>query len=157
MAKDGRLKRCRERTKQYRQNKKLQNNERIFYQQVRVGRVKSYQQPDANEAKRFWSKVCEWKDHNKKSEWINIIEKELWILEEGLKVKIYPNSPKTTLKNIKQETYTDFGLKNTSPSTTDWRSKWIDPNWKLRRRMNNQRKFLPDTERLPKWNRPRRL
>ena len=51
LAKEGRLKRYRERVKEYRQNRTFQNNERKFYQVG--GGIKTYQQPDAREAKQF--------------------------------------------------------------------------------------------------------
>ena len=49
------------------------------------GWAKPYQQPDASEARRFWSKIWKRKDHNKKAEWINNMETELQMLEESLK------------------------------------------------------------------------
>ena len=39
---------------------------------------------DTNEVKLFWSKIWEWKEHNRKAKWINNMEKELHGLEEGL-------------------------------------------------------------------------
>ena len=68
LVKEGRLKSYRDRTKQYTQNKTFQNKERKFYQQVGGEWVKTYQQPDAKEARRFWSKIWKQKDHNKKAE-----------------------------------------------------------------------------------------
>ena len=47
LTKEGRLKRYRERVKQYRQERTCQNNERKFYQQVGGDNTKTYQQPDA--------------------------------------------------------------------------------------------------------------
>ena len=44
-----------------------------FYQQLRREWAKPYQQPDTREARRFWSKIWERKDHNKKK-WINNTE-----------------------------------------------------------------------------------
>ena len=67
LAKEGKLKRFRDRTKQYRQNRMFQNNEWKFYRQVGEEWAKSYQQPDVKEAKKFWSKIWERKDHNKKN------------------------------------------------------------------------------------------
>ena len=49
LAKEGRLKRYRQRVKQYRQNRSFQNNERKFYQQLGGSGTKTYQQPDAKE------------------------------------------------------------------------------------------------------------
>ena len=57
MAKEGRLKRYRRRVKQYRQNSTFQNNERKFYQQLGGNYNKTYQQPDAKETQRFWTKM----------------------------------------------------------------------------------------------------
>ena len=53
LAKEGRLKRYRQRVKQYRQNRTFQNNERKFYQQLEGDNTKTYQQPDAKETQRF--------------------------------------------------------------------------------------------------------
>ena len=58
-AKEGRLKRYRQRVKQYRQNRTFQNNERKFYQQLGGSDTKTYQQPDAKETERFWTKIGE--------------------------------------------------------------------------------------------------
>ena len=52
LAKEGRLKRYRQKVKQYRQNKTFQNNERKFYQQLGGSNTKTYQQPDAK--KKIW-------------------------------------------------------------------------------------------------------
>ncbi len=54
LAKEGRLKRYRQRVKQYRQNRTFQNNERKFYQQLGGHDTKTYQQPDARETEQFW-------------------------------------------------------------------------------------------------------
>ena len=43
LVKEGRLKRCRQRVKQYRQNRTFQNNERKFYQQPGGDDTKTYQ------------------------------------------------------------------------------------------------------------------
>ena len=53
MAKEGRLKRCLESVKQYRQNRKFQNNEIKLYQQVRGDDTKTNQQPNARETEQF--------------------------------------------------------------------------------------------------------
>ena len=61
--KEGRLKRYRQRVKQYRQNrtfqKKKKKNERKLYQQLGGSDTKTYQQPDAKETERFWTKICQ--------------------------------------------------------------------------------------------------
>ena len=59
--------------------------------------MKIYQQPDVKETKQFGSKIWEQREHNKKSEWINI-EKELQRPEESRKVKIHLYSRRATLK-----------------------------------------------------------
>ena len=49
---------------------------------------------------RFWSKTRERKDHNKKAEWINNMETDLQMLEEGPQVNIHPDALKATLKKV---------------------------------------------------------
>ena len=49
MTKGGRLKRYRQRVKQFRQNRTFQNNERKFYQQIGGNDTRTHQQPDARE------------------------------------------------------------------------------------------------------------
>ena len=66
LAKDGTLKRYQQRVKQYRQNKTFQNNERKFYQQLRGDDNKTYQQPNAKETERFWTKIWQPKQHKKR-------------------------------------------------------------------------------------------
>ena len=65
LAKEGRLKRYRQRVKQYRQNRTFQNNERKFYQQLGGSDTKTYQEPDAKETERFWAKIWEPKKQRK--------------------------------------------------------------------------------------------
>ena len=57
LAKEGRLKRYRQRVKLYRQNRTFQNDERKFYQQLGGSDTKTYQQPDIKETERFWTKI----------------------------------------------------------------------------------------------------
>ena len=57
LAKEGRLKRYRQRVKQYTQNRTFQNNERKFYQQMGGHGTKTCQQLDAKETERFWTKI----------------------------------------------------------------------------------------------------
>ena len=71
LAEEGRLKRYRQRVKQYRQNRTIQNNERKFYQQFGEHDTKTYQQPDPRETERFWTKIWQPKKHNENAEWIN--------------------------------------------------------------------------------------
>ena len=98
LAKEGRLKRYRQRVKQYRQNRIFQNNERKFYQQLGGHDTKTYQQPDAKETEQFWTKIWQPKKHNEKAEWINDMTRELEGLEEGPKVEIHIELLKKTLK-----------------------------------------------------------
>ena len=76
MAKEGRLKRYRKRVKQYKQNRIFQNNERKFDQQDAGECRGTNQQLDAREAKQFWSKIWEQKEHNIKAALINNMEKD---------------------------------------------------------------------------------
>ena len=46
------------RVKQYRQNRTFQNNQRKFYQQVGADDTKTYQQTDAKQTERFWTKIA---------------------------------------------------------------------------------------------------
>ena len=104
LAKEGRLKRYRQRVKHYRQNRTCKNNERIFYQQLGGSDTKTYQQPDAKETERFWAKIWEPKKHNENTEWINNITRELDRLERGPKIEIHVDLlKKNTKKNIKLE------------------------------------------------------
>ena len=64
LAKEGRLKRYRQRVKQYRQNRTFQNNERKFYQQLEGYDNKTYQQSDAKGTQRFWTKIWQPKKKN---------------------------------------------------------------------------------------------
>ena len=73
------------------------------------------------------------KDGNKKiitkAEWINSIEKELPIIEEGSKVEIHHNTLEATLKNWKTPGLVGVhGLwfKHSPPSTLDWLPKWVN-------------------------------
>ena len=51
------VKKYRQRIKQYRQRKIFQNNVRKFYQELGGYGNKTYQQPDAKETERFWTKI----------------------------------------------------------------------------------------------------
>ena len=77
LAKKGRLKRYRQRVKQYRQNRTFQNNGRKFYQQLSRHDTKTYQQSDAKETEQFWTKIWQPKKDNEKAEWINDMTIEL--------------------------------------------------------------------------------
>ena len=65
-AKEGRLKRYRQRVKHNRQNRTFQNKERKFYQQLGRDGTKIYQQPDARETQRFQTKIWQPKNITKK-------------------------------------------------------------------------------------------
>ena len=103
LAKEGRLKRYRNRTKQYRQNRTFQNNPRKFCQQVGGGSAKTIQEPDARELNWFGGKIWERRDHNKKAVWMNNMEKELQNVEESRKTNIHFDSLKATLKKHQTE------------------------------------------------------
>ena len=62
--------------------------------------TKTYQQPDAKETERFWTKIWEPKKHNENAEWIDNITRELDGLEEGPQMEIHVDLLKTTLKRI---------------------------------------------------------
>ena len=98
IVKEGRLKRYRQRVKQYRKNRTFQNNERKFYQQLGGSDIKTYQQQDIKETERFWTKIWQPKKHNENAEWINNIARELDGLKEGFKREIHIDLLKTTLK-----------------------------------------------------------
>ena len=102
LAKEGRLKIYQQRVKQYRQNGTFQNKERKFYQQLGGNDTKKYQQPNAKETERFWTKIWQQqkKTHNEKAEWINNMTRDLEGLEEDLKAEIHIDLLKTTLKKI---------------------------------------------------------
>ena len=100
LAKEGRLKRYRQRITHYRQNRTFQNNERKFYQQLGGSDTKAYQQPGIKETERFWTKIWQPKKHNENAEWINNITRELDRLEEGPEMEIHVDLLRTTLKRI---------------------------------------------------------
>ena len=100
LAKEGTLKRYRQKGKQYRQNRTFQNNERKFYQKLGGSDTKTYQQPDAKETEWFSAKIWEPKKHNENAEWINNITRELDGIKEGPKMEIHVDLLKTTLKRI---------------------------------------------------------
>ena len=100
LVKEGRLKRYRQRVKQYRQNRTFQNNERKFYQHLGGHDTKIYQQLDARETERFWTKIWQPIKHNEKAEWINDMTRELEGLEEGPKAEIHIELLKKTQKKI---------------------------------------------------------
>ena len=66
------------------------------------------------------------KDQNKKAEWINNMVSELQMREESLKWKYTTTHSSRQFKKYQtgkqkaEMSYTDFGLKNSLPSTTDW-------------------------------------
>ena len=76
LAEEGRLKRIRQRVKEYRQNMTFQNNERKVCYQLGGDDMKTYQQPEAKETARFGTKIWQPKIHNEKAEWINNITRK---------------------------------------------------------------------------------
>ena len=121
LAKEGRLKRYRQKIKQYGQNRTFQNNEREFYQQLGESDTKTYQQPDAKETEGFWTKIWEPKKHNENAEWINNITRELDGLEVGPQMEIHVDLHKT-YKTGKPQTMMDYmasGSRNSPPFTED--------------------------------------
>ena len=125
LANEGRLKRYRQRVKQCRQNRTFQNNKRKFYQQLGGHDTKTYEQPDARETERFWTKIWRPKKHNEKAEWINYMTKEIKGLEEGSKVEIHIDLLKKTQKRYQtgkhqdMMEYMDSGSRNSPPFTAD--------------------------------------
>ena len=57
LAKEGRLKRYRQKVKQNRQNRTFENNKRKLYQQLVRDDTKTYQQPNVRETEQFWTKI----------------------------------------------------------------------------------------------------
>ena len=100
LAKEGRLKRYRQRVKQYRQNRTFQKQRKKILSTT--GRTKTFQQPDAKETERFGTKIWQPKN-NEEAEWKNNMTRELEGFEEGPKAEIHIDFLKTTLKNIKLE------------------------------------------------------
>ena len=81
-----------------------------------------YQQLDAKQTQRSWTKIWQPKKHNKKAEWINNMTRELEVLKEGPKVEIHIDVLKTTFKKYqirKRQATMVFGSRNTPPFTTD--------------------------------------
>ena len=122
-AKKGRLKRYRQRAKQYRQNRTFQNNGRKFFQQLGGDDTKTYQQTDARETEQFWTEIWQPREHNKKAEWISNMTKDLG-LEEGPKTEIHIDLLRTLQKyqigkRQAMMKYTDSGSRNSPPFTTD--------------------------------------
>ena len=54
----------------------------------------------AKETKLFWSKIWERKEHNRKVEWINCIEKELEGVEKGPETILHLESLREILKTV---------------------------------------------------------
>ena len=57
LAKEGSFKRYGQRGKQYRENRSFQTTKEKFYQQSGGSNAKTYQQPDAKETERSWTKI----------------------------------------------------------------------------------------------------
>ena len=74
------------------QNRTFEYNQKKFYQQVGRKGAKTDPLPNARETKQFRSKIWERRDHNRKTEWINKIEKELQGLVKGKNTRAFPES-----------------------------------------------------------------
>ena len=61
--------------------------------------MKTNQQPDEKETK-FSSKILKQKEHNRKSEWLNNMEKEFQRLKGGSEVDIDQQSLRATPKKV---------------------------------------------------------
>ena len=142
LAKEGRLKRYRQRVKQYRQNRTFQNNERKFYQKLGGDDSKTYQQPDAKETERFWAKIWESKKHNENADWINNIKRELDGLEEAPKMEIHVDLLRTTLKRI-----SNWKAPGHDGIHGFWFKKFTSIHGRLAQEMN---RCLQDTQ-VPEW------
>ena len=88
--------------------------------------TKTYQQPDAKETERFWTKIWQQKKkHNENAEWVNNTISELEGLEKGPKKSIHMDLIKTTLKKYQigkrqaMMEYMTSGSRNSPPSTAD--------------------------------------
>ena len=82
LAKEGWLKRYRDKTKNYKQTTTFWKQRKKIIPTCRGKWTMTYHRPDTKEAIGFSRKIWERKDHNKNAEWIKKIEKELWTLEE---------------------------------------------------------------------------
>ena len=150
LAKEARLKRYRDRIKQYRQNRTFQNNERKFYPQVGGKITKINPQLNSSEAKQFWSKIWEPRDHSRTTKWINR-KKEMRGLEESPKINKHLDSLRATLKKIPNWKTADHdgmhsSFKNSHPFMIYLMSKWIDAYKKQMTLMDDKRKDQPDQE-----------
>ena len=142
LAKEGRLKRYRQRVKQYRQNRTFQNNERKFYQQLVESDTKTYQQSHVKETERFGAKIWEPKKHKENAEWINNITKELDGLEEGPKMEIHVDLLKTTLKIISNWK---------APGLDGIHSFWFKKFTSLHRRLALEMNRCLQNGQVPEW------
>ena len=120
LAKEGRLKRYRQRVKQYRLNGTFQNNERKFYQQIEETTRKHTNNRMEENPNNFGIKYGNQENIIKKNEWKSNIIKEL----EGPKREIHIDSLKTTLKKYQigksqaMMKYMDSGSRNLPLFTT---------------------------------------
>ena len=62
--------------------------------------MKTYQQPDARETEKFWSKIWQPREHNKNAERIRNMAKGLEGLVEGLRAEIHIDLLRITSKKI---------------------------------------------------------
>ena len=86
--------------------------------------TKTYQQPDARETERFWTKIWQPRKHKEKAEWINNMTKELEGSKKARKRKyksIYSKQHKKyqTGKRLAMMEYMVSGSRNSPLFTTD--------------------------------------
>ena len=101
--------------KQYRQNRTFQNNEKEFYQQV-GWMYEGMPTTGWQGNKTILGKIWERKEHNRKTEWISKIGKELEGIEEGPKARIHLDLLRAILKKRSRKrpammAYMDTSLK----------------------------------------------
>ena len=128
---------------------------------------KTKQQPDTREAKQFLSKMWERRDHTRKAEWINNMEKELQELKERPKAKIYLHLLRAALKKYQigklqaMMIYKDYGLWFKEYTSIHDRlalkmnrcfEERLIPEWTAKEKTTLIQKDLP-----PQWNCPKEL
>ena len=161
LVKEGRLKRYRERVKQYRQNRTFQSNERKFYLQVGRYGTKIYEQPNAREAKQFWSKI--WHTREQKCRIDKRHGKRVSKTRRRAKTKMHISSLRTTLKDIKLEkarlwwhSWILVQEIHLHPCQTCTRNEQMSSRSR-RTWMDDQRKNHIDPKWTPQKNRPKQL
>ena len=102
IAKEGKLKRCRNRINQYNQNRTFQNNEGRFYQQLN-GQIggREPEKPNAEEAKQFWSDIWDNpKEHQSDAKWLKDLREELCTIQQQEDVTIDSEGLKVVLRKL---------------------------------------------------------